>query len=728
MRSPVVLVGCLMMMLSLGLYTFEPLFIKSLARSAHDYLVRHHGVAERSHVISLVDLDEASLDQEGQWPWPRYRVADLLKNIQEAGAKVIALDILFAEPDRTSPRRVEQDLQRAFGHSARIEGVPENLLDWDIILAKALKEGNTLLSCHMHRKETDPPGQEKQSDPNYRGYFYMRGPAQVSETLFQAEDITLSIPLLAEAAANNAFFNVVPDFDNVVRRAPLVWAMGEDRLYPSLALEAVRMYLDVPQIGIENVENAVTGIRLSNLLIPTDRNAQVVIQYRSMNRQNGRLQSSFPVISAADVLAGRLKPGQLADQIVFVGTSAVGLRDLRSTPIRQNTPGVEINATIADNILSGDLLRDPYWMLAFQIIALVCSGLLLTVIVDQQRSWLAFFIVTGILVGTLTSSVLIFRQWNLIFNPTYIMTNVVAIYPVLTTVSFWRSEKRIKWIRSHFGAMVSGKVLEHIETNPQTVTSEGQEAEATVMFSDIANFTNIAEQLHPKEISNLMELYMNPMTQIIMDHDGYVDKYIGDMIMAEWGVPFPTQDHAVLACEAVLEQIAQLEELQARILRLYSRQLNIRIGMHSGPVIAGNMGSQQRYQYTVIGDTVNLAARLEPLNKTYGTVCILSESTYQQSRHLLEVRKLDQLVVAGKTQPVWIYEMLGRKGTVESKKLQVAQLYEEAHEAFFVHGKKDEALSALEYALLIDQRDQPSVYLRERILEHLPSSTESKRP
>jgi adenylate cyclase len=262
--------------------------------------------------------------------------------------------------------------------------------------------------------------------------------------------------------------------------------------------------------------------------------------------------------------------------------------------------------------------------------------------------------------------------------------------------------------------MVSNKVLSYLEEHPAEAALTGTGREATVMFSDIRGFSTIAESLQPDQLSILLNRYLSPMTSIIMMRDGYVDKYIGDMIMAEWGVPYAIPDHAAQACHAALEQVEQLARMRPRLQTLFGHEIHVRIGINTGLMIAGNMGSEHRCQYTVMGDTVNLASRLEPLNKQYGTTIIIGRSTYLQVRDVFETRMLDRVTVAGKTEEVLVYELLARRGELPDRKREIARLYEEALKLYW-EGKWDEPVNCLKQALRLDRGDEPSARLLEKI-------------
>ncbi|HEY8240127.1 MAG TPA: adenylate/guanylate cyclase domain-containing protein, partial [Kiritimatiellia bacterium] len=324
-------------------------------------------------------------------------------------------------------------------------------------------------------------------------------------------------------------------------------------------------------------------------------------------------------------------------------------------------PGVEIQATVAENILTGLYLRQPAWIRNFDFVATLVAGLLVTWIASRGRSWLSFLLTAGLLGCVVTASIVLFRSAHVVFVPTGLICVVLVVYPLLNLIRYWQQERRTRWLRSTFGAMVSDKVLTFLEADPQGRSMKGRKTEATVFFSDIQGFTSISEELDPEALSELMNIYLSRMEGIIRRHDGYVDKFVGDAIMAEWGVPYPFADHAAQACTAALDVVDALKEIQPEIVARCGREMKIRIGINTGPVTAGNMGSEERFNFTVMGDTVNLAARLEKLNKEYKTTVMVSEFTRAQVADRFTFRLLDRVVVTGKTKAVEVYELTGRK-------------------------------------------------------------------
>lgn len=715
--SPVVVTGSVLTALCLGSFVWDPPLVRAISNYMYDGFLRSVHDPPKSGRIVIVDLDEESLRLHGQWPWPRYLVADMTRRLVDAGASVVAFDIVFAEKDRTSPDAVRQALRSRFQLDVNFAGLPAGFEDYDSLLADCLRQTNVILGCSMSPCDDPVPQIDATVDPEFKSVCMGRSPPGITNTVLpflpQAAGLTIAIPELRRAA-RSAFFNAVMDSDSLVRRNPLVWAYGPN-IYTSLALEAVRMDRQIRQCIIEYDDQGVECIRLNDLSIPTDRNGRLVVNYRAIRHTPAGLVASFPTFSACRILDGSVGPENLRDKIVFIGTSAVGLKDIRATPLTQHYSGVEIHACMADNILAGDVLIQPTWMVGVNAVAVLLMGVFLTVFLDRGRSWLSALVSAGMVVGALALGTVLMARAQLVFIPAWPILSVLVIYLVLTTIKFWQEERQKKRIRNMFGTMVSQDVLHYLENNPGSFSLTGEKAEATMLFSDVAGFTTISESLTPAQLSDLLNRYLSPMTQIIMDRHGYVDKYEGDLIMAEWGVPFAMQDHAVQACLAALEQQERLKELRSQLQEQFGHALHVRMGINSGTVTAGNMGSDRRFQYTVMGDAVNLASRLEPANKDYGTSIIIGESTRAAVKDMVETRLLDRMVVRGKSLPVAIFELLGRKNGIPATQAELVRLYEEA---LRLHWERrwDEALAVLDRALALDANDKPSAMIRERVV------------
>jgi len=659
-KLPVLLTGVALTGLCLACYVYEQQGMSMLANTVYDVLLRSTDRRLPSDEIVIVDIDEASLAKLGQWPWPRYVLARLVKRLTERNARVIAFDMVFSEPDRTSPSTARRALRDHGGVAVdRLE-----LADFDAVFAEALATGTTVLGCFLQPTDQPVGKVAPEEDPDYHAVFHTAGAGELADHLVQASAVSVSIPVLSRAATSCGFFNSIPDGDNIIRTVPLAWARGDRRIYPCLALEAVRLSKGISSIGGMLDSNGVTGFRLGDRLVPTDADGRLLINYRrpAATAEPGRF-TAYQCLSAADVIDGTDKT-PLAGKLVFVGASAPGLRDTRSTPVAEEFSGVEIQATIADNLLSGDFLMEPSWSIGLVASVIVLAGVLVTCLVWAERAWWAF--AGALCVGGLSvaGSATIMNRWGMVVDPTYVLLTVVLVYPVLTTLRYWQQERYARWVRGTFGAMVSPSVLSYLEQDPANLRLAGHRTEATVLFADIEGFTAVAEQLDPSALQAMLNRYLTPMADIVMKRQGYVDRFEGDLIMAEWGVPFRVEDHAMRACEAALEQLRAVEDLNPSLQELYGHKISIRIGINTGEVTAGNLGSASRFQYTVVGHHVNIAARLEALNKEHGTSVLIGEETYRRVKDRVEAREIVEVQLRGVAGTHRVYELIGLKDRV----------------------------------------------------------------
>jgi adenylate cyclase len=483
-------------------------------------------------------------------------------------------------------------------------------------------------------------------------------------------------------------------------------AYGPNRLYPALSLEAVRQFRKAGNIRVrydDHLGRGVEGVDVGGISLPTDANGCLVLNFRSV---------PFPAIPAWHVLANTAPTAALSNRVVLIGTSAAGLHDLKATPLAPDVPGIEVHATALDNMLAGDALREPRWMFHANLLTILVTGLALMVLVASARSWLAFFAATGFVSLAIVTSAWALASHRLVVSPVGVIVCTVMVYTSMTVVKYWNEERERHRIRTMFGTMVSTDVLRLMEENPASFSLAGRKAEVTVFFSDIANFTNLAENLDPDVLTHLLNRYLTEMTDIIMARGGYVDKFYGDAIMAVWGAPYATPDHALQACLVALEQTDRLTELNRDLSAEFGCKLEIRIGINTGVVTAGNMGSANRFQYTVMGDTVNVASRLEAANRLCETCILIGEETLHRVSDRVESRLVGCVQIRGKAKPVCIHELLTRRGALSPAMTAVVTMYGKALAAF--HNRQwDEALRLVESALSLKPDDGPSRLLRD---------------
>ena len=587
----------------------------------------------QSDRIVIVDIDEKSLQALGQWPWERSIVSQLIETLSQSAVAVIGLDMVFAEADKTSPSYIDHKLHLGL----------KNPLDYDLHLAKALQSAPVIAGYTFNMESNDTKG--KVADI----------PAVIIERNRQksairyAKGVISNIPILQESTYSSGFFNVFPDEDGIIRSVPLLIGYQEN-LYPSLALEMVRYLYHEDKVMVQYAEEGVVSVSIGEREIPTDRDSQMAIRFRGPSH-------TFTYVSAIDVLMHDVDMKLLQDKLILIGSSSSGLLDLRATPIDNVIAGVEIHANIIDNILQGDFLFSPDWVFGFNVLFFVLLFSLFYML------FLSFGIV-GIALVALTGLVGLYFTVRWILFSHGILIDVLAPFIALISalssavfINYFYESRQRKQIRRIFDKKVSPSVVEELINHEDIL--QNREEEITILFSDIRDFTTIAEQIgSPQRLIALLNSYITPMTDIILEQKGTVDKFMGDGIMAYWNAPKPLPAHADMAVTTALMQQEALVSLNKEIYKEYGVEFHIGIGINTGKAIVGEIGSVGRSDYTVIGDSINLASRIEYLNKRYQTKILISEYTKNALRDQYEIREIDTVQVKGKHEKVRIFEVL----------------------------------------------------------------------
>jgi adenylate cyclase len=623
--------------------------------------------------VVLAVIDEKSLDTEGRWPWPRAKMGDLVERLQGDGAKVIGFDVGFLEPDTNTHllflKRLERKIDSlGIGHPELSRFLRESKIEAenDRVLANAIRNAqpHVVLGYFFHM---DPGELEYSIDAEkIREQIARVAPSKYSLMIYEDQDSAPSpfveayapegmLQILAEAAGSAGYFNMFPDRDGSVRWMPLVIRCGPDTdLFRPLSLQCCWHYLDQPQLMVRVAGYGVRGIQMGEKLIPTNEAGQMLINYLGPPK-------TFPHYSASDILHGTLPEGTFKDKIVLVGATAVGLYDLRTTPFSSVYPGLEVHATVVDNILTGRFLAKPKWAGALDLLSILVMGLLAGLIISRLGALAGMLSAVGLFVLYLA-----FARWLFMSGPTWInivypLLALTLTYVVLTIYRYFAEERERKKIKGAFSRYVSTSVVNEILKHPEHLRLGGDKRDLTVLFSDIRGFTNISEGLTPEELVNLLNEYLTVMTNIVFKYDGTLDKYMGDAIMAIYGAPFEQENHPASACHSALEMMEELTKLNQRWISEGKPPLDIGIGINTGMMMVGNMGSDQLFDYTVMGDAVNLGSRLEGANKNYRTHILISESTFERVRDQFVCMEVDSVRVKGKTQPVKIFQLLAHK-------------------------------------------------------------------
>ena len=656
-------VGFLVVLIAAGIFfSFKeqkPLFLVSLDNRISDAMFRWRGPLPVTGQVVIVDIDEKSLRRLGQWPWPRTIVADLVQKVHQGGAKAIGLDIVFAEPDRTSPKHFIDSIKPFLledSSRAELEKIAVNeALDNDVVLGNVVAEAPTVLGYVFLTKDDGLKAVEEKPFPSIN----IRTVPEVDYhqlAMIKAYRPVLNVPDVAQAETEG-FFNIFADPSGMVREVPLFMAL-DGIPYPSLALETLRLGAGALEATIHvspqkvGAKNGLRGVSLADRFIPTDDFGQMAINFRGPEK-------TFTYVSAIDVLDGKSE-NLLRDKYVLVGTSAKGLLDIRATPFSSAFPGVEVQATIIDNILVEDSFTyDVFTEIGLTYTLIVVGGLLLSSLLAHTSPVIGATAAIFFVVATVLGDYYFFFLRNQLVGITYPLVTLGNVCLLVTMFNYFLKDREKKFIYGAFSRYVSPKVIGQLVKNPDKLLLAGEQKELTVLFSDIRGFTTISEQLEPGELANFMNEYFTAMSEVILRHKGMVDKFIGDAIMAIWGAPLPDEDNAANAIRAAVGMMERLRKLQTKWERQGLPKIDIGIGINTGLMSVGNFGSDQRFDYTVMGDNVNLASRLEGLNKVYGTNIIISESTKAAVGDRFLCRFFDMVRVKGKERPVKIYEPLG---------------------------------------------------------------------
>ncbi|MFT5113447.1 MAG: adenylate cyclase [Parasphingorhabdus sp.] len=649
--APMILVVCHV----LGVISIP--YLDRLEQIAYDTKVRFSNLEEKDPRVIIVDVDERSLSAEGHWPWRRDKIALLVEKLfDDYYADIVAFDILFAEPEQN------HDIAQ-LGSIAAISG-DENLniimqalepyvplLDRDRIFAETLSNRRAVLGYFMH---TDPDHSELIGELPPP----LLDDARVTAGIYapKASGYSANLSILQQSAESAGFFsNPLVDSDGIYRRAPLLHEY-DGKLYESLSLAITRLYLGMDvEPGFAEISGdsreypSLEYLSLGPIKIPLDVNAAVLVPFSGKS-------PGFTYVSATDVLNNTVEdPDIMAGTIVLIGTSAPGLSDLRPTPVENLFPGVEIHANIITGIMDETIKWRPAYTLAAEIVTVVLLGLIgaiLLPILSPIIATVATLILAG---GDIGMSWYFWQQESHVLPLMSSLLLILSIYVLNMFYGFFIESRSKAQLRGLFGQYIPPELVEEMNKDPGRYSLDSQKRDLTVLFTDVRGFTTISESLDPDDLATFMNMFLTPMTRLVHKHRGTIDKYMGDAMMAFWGSPIEDEAHANHAVEAALDMIDALEEMQPQFASRGWPEVKIGIGLNSGPMNVGNMGSEFRMAYTVLGDAVNLGSRLEGLTKNYGVQIIVSEFTFRAAPDFL-YRRLDAVRVKGKAEPVQIYE------------------------------------------------------------------------
>jgi adenylate cyclase len=717
------------------LYGLRVHILEVIELKTYDLRFLSRGPLSPSPAIALAVIDEKSLDAEGRWPWPRSKIAALIDRLSAAGAKVIGFDILFSEPDENSQVALLDQLSsqldtlaigdprlRRFLSERRFEA------DNDVALVKAIKGSRAAVVLgyffHMDQSTVEYRLDERETARRLRhlaGSSYPRvrqvGPIVPERSLIRAYAPQVNLDIFSDVAASSGYFSLQSDRDGVLRRMPLVIQAGDD-FFPPLGVLSAWYYLDRPALTVELDRHGVEGIRVGDTFVATDQAGQMLINYLGPPK-------TFPHFSVTDILRGRVPADAFKDRIVLVGATAIATYDLRNTPFSPLYPGLEIHATVIDNILTQRFMARPEWSRLLDVLAIVGLSVMTGVVLTRRSPLAGTLFAAATFAGYIFVARSLFVGRGVWLNLVYPLVALVSVYIALTVYYYVTEQRERKRIKGTFKQYVADHVVEEMVKDPSRLRLGGEEKVLTVLFSDLERFTTYSERHTAIEMTEMLAEYFNRVTEQIFRHHGTLKEYVGDELLAFFGAPLEEANHAQRACEAALAMREATRKLAEEWAMVGRPRIRARTGINSGSMVVGNLGSKYRFAYGVVGDQVNLGSRLEGLNKVYRTDIIIGENTARLVEPDFVLRELDMVRVVGRTQAVRIYELIGTAGMALAPEHQRALwAYAEALEAYR-KGMWADALALFRQALALRPEDGPSRVLAERCVALAASPPEA---
>jgi adenylate cyclase len=652
---------CLVLLIGFAaLRAADPAPVEEIRVRTFDAFQRIDPRQKAARPVTIVDIDDKSLEKLGQWPWPRTMIADLVTELTRLGAVVIAFDAVFSEPDRLNPAFAADTFRNLDEETrARLRALPSN----DQVFADAIKASRVVLG------ESGLPEEIATLDKTLPVTGIATRGEEAQRFMFDFPGLLRNVPVLEHAAAGRGLFTIKPERDGIVRRVPMIM-QAQGQTMPSLTFEMLRVATGSDTILIRAEKAGIVSIAIKGIQIPTDHNGQLWVHY-------ARNDASI-YVPAVNVLEKNVAPDMIAGKLVLIGTSAVGLNDIKTTPVSRAMPGVEIHAQVLESALTGAVISQPIFGIAVEFATALLFGLLVIAFAPQ------FGPVTLVVLGAAFGSMLVglsayfYLHNRMLIDFTYPLMSTTAIYLTLIFSSFVREQQQRKQIRGAFAQYMSPVLVEQLAQSPEKLVLGGEEREMTIMFSDMRGFTSISETYKndPQGLTALMNRFLTPLTNTILARKGYIDKYMGDAIMAFWNAPLDDESHELNACEAALDMLDRIDELnQAREQEAKQEgrpfiPLKAGIGLNTGTCVVGNMGSDLKFNYSVFGDSVNLASRLEGQSKEYGFPIIVGSRTALAVKDKFAILELDFIMVKGKKEPEVIYAIAGREDTAQSGRFQ----------------------------------------------------------
>lgn len=665
--------------------------------------------------VIVVDIDEKSLAALGQWPWPRSLIGDLIDRLGANGVKVVGFDSFFPEYDRMSPAIVAETLESLDAEARKsLQALPSN----ESVMAEAMRKTKTVVGqVALHT-----PLPENRQATRIKSPFRAELGGDPRPFLARYRSLVANVPELEEAAAGHGFFSIGAESDGKVRRVPLLAIAGKD-IRPALTVEMLRAVFGNNTLISRRNAAGMTAVQIQirrefgggSFILPTDGQGRIWVHFAKPDAYNTAGNTGRLYISASDILTGQVPKARLDGKFAIVGASAAGLVDIRETPVANRMPGVEVHANLLESIFTAEtaytlavqervktlsaegvdgptamrqaiadvdkasfFLRYPNYANSAEMFMAILAGIILMILVPRLGPlWtlLGLLIAGGTLAGI---SWYLYKSHLLLFDVTYPGATVVALYAVLTFSNYARETAEKRRVRSAFGQYLSPALVEQLAEHPEQLTLGGETKSMTILFCDVQGFTSISEtyKADPQGLTVLINRLLTPLSDAILSRNGTIDKYMGDCIMAFWNAPMSVPDHEVQACNSALAMLNELDTLnvarraEAEEAGVDYQPLAVGIGLNTGDCVVGNMGSAQRFDYSVLGDAVNLSARLEGQSREYGMSIVIGEETAAKTSDDFALLELDRIAVKGKTEAVTIYGLLGDKAVRNSEEFQ----------------------------------------------------------
>lgn len=661
--SPAIL-SFLVLSASLAVHVWEPPLLVTLRNDALDFYQRLWPRTYQPAPVRIVAIDPESLETVGQWPWPRTVMAQLVQRLTNAGAAAVVFDIVFPEADRANPKQLFQP----WFDRPEIRSLAQSLPDNDDGFAQAIADARVVVGHILVHEETDKAPEVK------AGFATAGDDPRLFLHRFVGADTTL--PVIEAAAAGNGALNYIPDDDAVVRRVPLLLTM-QDEIVPTLPSEALRVATGAPSYLVRSsgatggtrldAQSGIKSVVIGGVPVATDRRGEIILHYAHTVAER--------YVPARKILDASAAPELIAGHIVLIGATAPGLQDIRYSPLNVAIPGIEIHAQTLEQVIQGTYLTRPYWAVAAERVFLVLVAIALILLIPRLGALWSAAVGACVVAIAVSGAAWAFNYERLVFDPFTPSLTALMIYILCSVLRHRQTEYEKRWINEAFSTYVSPNVVQHLIAQPEQLSLGGERRECSFLFTDLAGFTSLVESTEPSQLSGLLNEYLDGMTQIVFAHEGTLDKFVGDALFAMFSAPVAQDDHAARAVACALE-IDAFAQAYADRQQAQGVPFGVtRIGVNSGEAIVGNFGSSSVFDYTAFGDAVNVAARLESVNKQLGTRMCIAASTAGKCPGF-SGRPVGGLVLKGTTRPIDVLEPLSTSVMSSDRIVRYLRAYE----------------------------------------------------